>query len=584
MKEALGVMVIMAAASGVLLAADGLEPWASNSHPSDAPKKHVQEVTTEKSQYTVKQGGTMDGENCRTPMSAWRPFEQVWESNRAVRLENIGETDVVNPWLSNGRNNFRTLDEIVNAAVKPGMSDKEKAFALWWQEIQFRWHYNHGDNTEHCDPVKVFNVYGFNTCGNDSICLAGLWKKAGLKVAPCRAVGHCISQVFYDGRWHLHDGDMHAVYLLRDNVTIAGEQDVMRDHDLIKRTHTQGILQQEDPGHDEHEASLYVFEGPVTGDRNCPGDTTMNFTLRPGEALTWRWGHLNPIKHHANKPPHPDSVCNGLHEYRPDFAKETWRKGAVSIEAIKSGPDGIAAEDGKTGAIVWEVRCPYVFIGGKLETEGAGAKFELSWDGKAWRQITPVFDKEFAPAVPARYSYFIKCTLSGEAKLKKLAIVSDVQMAPMVLPGMVVGDNAFVYTDQSKERKVRITHEWVERSASKPPEAPPAPIVPADGADVNGTDIVFQWKSPADPDGGRIADYQFELSTYEDMRWPLSMSFYKLTSRTDGGKPQYTLPPTGLLPTEKKLYWRVRARDDKAAGSGHRPRRRAWHRNPQVEA
>jgi hypothetical protein len=86
--------------------------------------------------------------------------------------------------------------------------------------------------------VKIFNVYGHNTCGNDSISLAGLWRKAGLKAAPCRAVGHCISQVFYDGRWHLHDGDMHSIYLLRDNETVAGEQDVMRDHDLIKRTHT----------------------------------------------------------------------------------------------------------------------------------------------------------------------------------------------------------------------------------------------------------------------------------------------------------------------------------------------------------
>jgi len=36
-----------------------------------------------------------------------------------------------------------------------------------------------GDNDELGDPVKVFNVYGHNTCGNDSICLAG----------PCMAGG-----------------------------------------------------------------------------------------------------------------------------------------------------------------------------------------------------------------------------------------------------------------------------------------------------------------------------------------------------------------------------------------------------------
>ena len=562
MKIALGIVVFLAAASRIALA-EGLEPWGSNTQPGDAAKRHVQEIASGRSEYALKQGGSMDGQNCRSPQDTWKSYEQTWESNRSVRIENIGETDAVNPWLSNGRNNFRTLDEIVNAAVKPGMSDKEKAFALWWQEIQFRYHWP-GDNDDLCDPVKIFNVYGHNTCGNDSICLAGLWRKAGLKAAPCRAVGHCISQVFYDGGWHLHDGDMHSVYLLRDNETVAGEQDVMRDHDLIKRTHTRGIVQPEDRAGDEHEASLYVFEGAVNGERNCPIGTSMNFTLRPGEALTWRWGHLNPVKFHGNKPMCPEAVANGLWEYRPDFSKETWRNGAASVDAIRSDANGLAAEEGKTGSIVWIVKNPYVFVGGKLEVEGHGAKFELSWDGKAWQETTENLDKAFAPEGPARYRYYLRCQLSGGAVLKKLGIVNDLQMAPLTLPGMIVGDNAFVYTDKSPaERKVRITHEWVERSASRPPDAPPAPVFPADGADVEGTDLVFKWKAPEDADGGKIADYYFELSAYSDMRWPLSMNFARLTSRTDGGKAQYTLPSAGLLAPEKKYFWHVRARNNK---------------------
>ena len=134
---------------------------------------------------------------------------QTWESNRSVRMENVGQIDVVNPWLSNGRNNFRNVEEIVASAVTPGMTEAEKAFALWFQEIQYR-HHSPGDNNELGDPVKVFNVYGYNTCGNDSICLATLWHKAGLKAAPARALGHCISQAFYDNRWHFYDGDMHS--------------------------------------------------------------------------------------------------------------------------------------------------------------------------------------------------------------------------------------------------------------------------------------------------------------------------------------------------------------------------------------
>ncbi len=547
----------------------GLEPWASNTHPTDAPKRHVEEITRGEHKYAVTQGGTMDGRNCRTPMGCGMSregvCEQTWESNRSVRMENAGETDAVNPWLSNGRNDFRSLAEIVAAAVAPGMSDREKAFALWFQEIRHRYHFG-GDNNELGDPVKVFNVYGYNTCGNDSICMAGLWRKAGLKAAPARAVGHCISQAFYDGRWHFFDGDTHAVYLLRDNETVAGEQDIVRDHDLVKRTHNQGILFPDSRRADEQAASLYVYEGDVVGERNCKGDTAMDMTLRPGEAVTWRWGHLNPVKYHGGmKPIYPDTVCNGLWEYRPDFSKEAWRKGASGVENVSAGPDGLAAEGGGTGTVVWTMRSPYVFVGGKLEAEGTEAKFSFSADGKSWQDVKDGLDGFFTPGGPARYEYRLRCRLSGAARLRRLGIVNDVQMAFLALPEMAVGVNPFLYTDRSSgERKVRITHEWVERSASKPPDAPPSAVYPPDGGEADGTAVAFQWNPSKDADGDPIADYHFELSDRPDLRWPLSMDFTKLVSRTaDKGKARYALSAPGLLTPDRKYYWRVRAKDGK---------------------
>ena len=136
-------------------------------------------------------------------------------------------------------------------------------------------------------------------------------------------------------------------------------------------------------------------------------------------------------------------------------------------------------------------------------------------------------------------------------------------MAPLALPAMSVGENRFLYTDQSPAgRKVRITHEWVERSASRPPAAPPAPLFPTDGGEAEGTDFAFRWTPPEDPDGDPIGDYQFELSDRPDMLWPLSTNFYKLISKTaDRGHARYTLPHPGLLTPNHKYYWRVRARD-----------------------
>lgn len=563
---------------------ESLAPWGLNHRSTDAPQRHIEEASIGKHVYSIRQGGTMDGTNCRSPMGVGMmdgpAVEQTWESNRAVRLENVGDTDVVNPWLSNGRNNFRTIHEIVASAVEPGMSDREKAFALWFQEIRHRYHWN-GDNTELGDPVKVFNVYGHNTCGNDSICLAGLWRRAGLKVTPARLVGHCVSQCFFDGRWNLFDGDMHSMYLLRDNRTVASEQDLVRDHDLVKRCHTQGILNPDKRTSDEWEASLYVYEGEPAGDRDCYAKSTMHMVLRPGEAITWRWGHANPVKYHGNtKPRYPDTFCNGLWEYRPDFVREVWKKGTLAVEGVQTRGGDVVADEGKTGTVVWMVRSPYVFVGGRLEIEGSGAKFSLSWDGKNWLEAGLDLAQFFPPNGPARYEYQLRCELGANARLKRLGIVNDVQMAPLALPGMSVGDNRFVYTDQSQgERKVRITHDWVERSASRPPEAPAVAVSPTNGGNSEGTDVVFRWLPPKDPDGDKIVDYHFELSDRQDMKWPLSPNFYRLISKTsDRGKSQFTLPQRGLLASGQKHYWRVRAKDEHGVWGSWSP---TWSFSPR---
>jgi hypothetical protein len=563
------IMLAMAILGANAAAIDTLPPWSSKTEPGDVPKNHVEHVAGAggaKHSYTVIQGGTMDGQNCRSPLGVGMNREgvcdQTWESNRFVRMENAGDSDVINPWLSNGRNSFRNFGELLASAVTPGMSDKEKALALWFQEIQFRYHAA-GDNQELGDPVKVFNSYGHNTCGNDSICLAGLWQKAGLQAAPARGVGHCITQVFYQDRWHLLDGDQAVLYLLRDNETIAGEQDIVRDHDLIRRTHTSGITLADNGAHDEWEAALYGYEGEVKGQRHCYDKTTMNMILRPGEALIWRWGHLQPVKYHGATPIYPDTVCNGLWEYRPDFTKVGWRKGAARVENIQEKDGELSAEPGKNGLLEWTVQTPYVIVGGRLEVEGTGAKFAISSDGKNWKAVAGSLDQFFSPADPARYEYHLRCELPPEARLKRLGMVNDLQMSPLVLPAMSIGENTFVYSDETKgERNIVLTHGWVERSSATPPPEVKTPLFPTDGGETSGTDVAFRWAAPTTSDGAKIADYHFELSDRPDMKWPLSTNFYKLISRTaDRGQAQYTLPSVGLLAPDHRYYWRVRAKN-----------------------
>lgn len=97
------VAAMIVVASRPLAAAPALKPWSTNTHPTDVAKSHVEEIPTGPHQYTIIQGGTMDGRNCRTPMGCGinreGAYVQTWESNRSVRMENVGDNDIVNPWL-----------------------------------------------------------------------------------------------------------------------------------------------------------------------------------------------------------------------------------------------------------------------------------------------------------------------------------------------------------------------------------------------------------------------------------------------------------------------------------------------------
>ena len=194
--------------------------------------------------------------------------------------------------------------------------------------------------------------------------------------------------------------------------------------------------------------------------------------------------------------------------------------------------------------------------------------FKLSWDGKSWQEVDRNLDGLFAPDGPARYRYFLKCELSGDARLRRLKSSNDLQMAPLTLPGMGVGTNAFTYTDESASDPAGTDHPRVGRAVRDPAaRAAGRTGLSTRRGVAEGTEIVFQWRPASDPDGDAIADYHFELSERADMKWPLSMSFAKLISRTaDAGQARYTLPGPGLLNPDTKYFWRVRRKMRRVSG------------------
>ena len=93
--------------------------------------RHSEAPQSNEHAYTIEVGGTADGKSMRDPVG-YGYYQQHWENNVALSMENVGREVVVNPRISvNGTNRWHSLEEIVCDLVNDGMTEAEKARAIW---------------------------------------------------------------------------------------------------------------------------------------------------------------------------------------------------------------------------------------------------------------------------------------------------------------------------------------------------------------------------------------------------------------------------------------------------------------------
>ncbi|NLX99126.1 MAG: hypothetical protein GXY83_23555 [Rhodopirellula sp.] len=570
--------------------------------PEDRSREHVQMLDAGASGYTIDFRGTVDGAMTRDVVG-YAAYGQGWQPNRSLLLENIGKIDVRNPRVVvNGKRRWWSLQDILAEATRGYTDPADRARAIWEFHRRQRFHATTWD-AESSDAVKVLNVYGYTLCGNEAQIVNDYWKAAGLTTRRGYPIGHCVSEVFFDGAFRLLDSDEHVICLKRDNRSIASCEDIVRDHDLVKRTHTYGILNADSRQTDEFSASLYVYEGRREGDHGSHTRHAMDLTLRPGESIEFRWDHVGKqysagqaIAEGEKKRDGLgdllagwggtayDKLRNGKLRYRPNLTDDTAQRGAEKTEnaRLDLAAGSVAPQQAdKPATVRWCFTSPYVFVGGKASAAirlapGASAQWRFSADAKTWKPLAAlsaegempleaVLDEIVSPRGRPDYRFWLELVLEGKVTAREIAFEHDIQTSLLSLPELEVGINRIEYRDANDSRgKVRITHRWLERTCWRPPQAPADAIVPKDGETVAGSQVAFRWTAAADPDSDAIADYHFELSEHSDMRWPLSPNFEKLVSRTpSAGKSEWTAPYRGLLNPATTYYWRVRARDDK---------------------
>ena len=126
-----------------------------------------------------------------------------------------------------------TSAETILASIHDaGMTDKEKALAIFEFVKAWRIHWwPPSVREERFDPMKVVGVYGYGHCGETARVVEQLARRAGLGTRVWELNGHIVSEIYFDGRWHIVDADMGKIYDHPDGY-LAGVEDLEADPSL----------------------------------------------------------------------------------------------------------------------------------------------------------------------------------------------------------------------------------------------------------------------------------------------------------------------------------------------------------------
>lgn len=115
--------------------------------------------------------------------------------------------------LSNSIDDITTVDNIRRSFTRPGMSDAERAKALWTAAVKYRHQTSPPDehlsaDWEAHDPVKLLNVYGYCMCCCCSSLIESLNRADGREARGRILNGHSVAEVFHDGGWRMYDSSL----------------------------------------------------------------------------------------------------------------------------------------------------------------------------------------------------------------------------------------------------------------------------------------------------------------------------------------------------------------------------------------
>ena len=413
-------------------------------------------------------------------------------------VSNINITSDKTPDVSN-------LEAWRNHFIKPGMSDKEKALAVWKTVVAYQ-HQNQppkeflhspGDNV--VDPIKMFNVYGYSYCSVHAAHVAALARAVGLKSQNRSIVRHNVAEVFFDGQWRLLDASL-VNYFLKPDGSIASVDEIIaatgefyHKHPHLKNNPT-GLDQFRKDGKWKTEgpallnSSFYNAEGLSDADWpwQCGWMETMveyngnskaiyedgysmgyrvNVQLRPGEKTTRNWhnkglfGNMDiPLNEKGKGPGLPPTCLNltpgeGSMRYLQNVEGGTLPPGRIGNGVHEYNVPANQLQPDKNGEILFRMPSSYVYLGGELNIDSAG-NIQILFsenNGLDFRELQTLTAAgkttiDLKPFIFRRYDYQLKFILTGPATIKALNIRQDIQHSQAPLPALAQGENTLTFS------------------------------------------------------------------------------------------------------------------------------------------
>ncbi|MCL2648788.1 MAG: hypothetical protein FWD61_17615 [Phycisphaerales bacterium] len=124
--------------------------------------------------------------------------------------------------------------------IKPGMTDKEKALAVWKSVVAYQHQnpypveYLHSPGNAVVDPIKMFNVYGTGLCSIHAAHVAALARAAGLQARNWSITRHNVAEVYFDGAWHMLDASLVNYFPKPDGSIASVEEIIAAVHDFYQ--------------------------------------------------------------------------------------------------------------------------------------------------------------------------------------------------------------------------------------------------------------------------------------------------------------------------------------------------------------